>query len=100
MQYKWLIFALIVLLYIFLLSVKRQIDTAVTAYRLKTSNIKTFRFPLTEKISVFGDIVGKENISLLARTVPPPPLRLPEEGLSLPLSACTDGSYTDSQKYR
>ena len=28
---------------------------------------------------------------------PPPPLRLPEEGLSQPLSACTDGSYTDRQ---
>ena len=39
---------------------------------------------------------SKEYISLLERTAPPPP-RLPEEGLSQPLSACTDGSYTDGQ---
>ena len=34
-------------------------------------------------------------ISLLEQTAPP--LCLPEEGLSQPLSACTDGSYTDGQ---
>ena len=38
----------------------------------------------------------KEYISLLERTAPPP-LRLPEKGLSQPLSACTDGSYIDGQ---
>ena len=40
---------------------------------------------------------GVQRIYITLRTDSPPPPRLPEEGLSQPLSACTDGSYTDGQ---
>ena len=45
---------------------------------------------------ILSSVCPIEYISLLERTAPPP-LRLPEEGLSQPLSACTDGSYADGQ---
>ena len=42
--------------------------------------------------------MGKEQRIYITLRTDSPHFRLPEEGLSQPLSTCTDGSYTDGQQ--
>ena len=54
--------------------------------------------PYEYRFGLFLTKYCTQRIYITLRTdSPPPPLRLPEESLSQPLSACNDGSYTDGQ---